>query len=479
MKFFPIFLDTQQCKCLVVGGGDVAARKIRLLAKTEADITVVSQSLCEAIQKLVDARQITHISKSFTASDLSDISLVIAAADSIEENQIVSEAARQAGILVNTVDQPELCNFIIPSLVDRSPVLIAISTGGTAPVLGRLLRARLETIIPSSYGRLAKLVGGFRRRVKQRFPSIDERRRFWENILQGSVAELLFSGREQQAHDQLVEAIETASEPYSSQGEVYLVGAGPGDPDLLTFRALRLIQKAEVVLYDRLVSKEILDLTRRDAERIYVGKAKSQHTLRQQEINDLLVELAQQGKRVLRLKGGDPFIFGRGGEEIDTLSNEGVPFQVIPGITAASGCAAYAGIPLTHRDYAQSCVFVTGHMQNDSMDLNWKSLIQPQQTVVIYMGLTGLDIICEKLIEHGMAATMPAALIQQGTTSQQIVITATISTLPDIVRATEVRAPTLIIVGNVVQLQHKLAWFNTDAESTTRTVAQPLSESLL
>ena len=464
MKFFPVFLDLQQRSCIVIGGNNNAARKIRLLLDAGASITIISEQLGVDTQRLIATRPIKHLARSFQAPDLQGAVLAIAATDSYEINQSVSQAAQRLGIPVNVVDQPDLCSFIVPSLVDRTPVLVAISTGGTAPVLARLLRARLETLIPASYGRLAALVGNLRNQVKQRFPDIDARRRFWESILQGPVAELLFSGREQQAEAALSNALATATDDTddTTTGEVYLVGAGPGDPDLLTFRALRLMQQAEVILYDRLVSKEILALTRRDAEKIYVGKAKAQHSLHQEEINQLLVELAKQGKRVLRLKGGDPFIFGRGGEEIDTLSAEGISFQVIPGITAASGCAAYAGIPLTHRDHAQSCIFVTGHLKNDSIDLNWTSLIQPQQTLVIYMGLTGLDVICQQLIAHGMDSAMPAALIQQGTTQQQRVLTGTLTTLPDIVRATEIRAPTLIIVGHVVTLRDKLAWFNTD-----------------
>ena len=463
MKFFPVFLNLQQRPCIVVGGNDNAARKIRLLLNAGASITVISEQLSESTQRLITDKSLTHLTKPFQTTDLQGAALVIAATDSYEINQSVSQAAQQSGIPVNVVDQPDLCSFIVPSLVDRSPVLVAISTGGTAPVLARLLRARLETLIPSSYGRLAGLMANLRSQVKQRFPDIDDRRRFWEGILQGPVAELLFSGREQQAEAALTNALVTTTDKtVSSAGEVYLVGAGPGDPDLLTFRALRLMQQAEVVLYDRLVSKEILALTRRDAERIYVGKAKTKHTLRQEEINQLLVDLAKQGKRVLRLKGGDPFIFGRGGEEIDSLSDEGISFQIIPGITAASGCAAYAGIPLTHRDHAQSCVFVTGHLKNDNNDINWASLVQPQQTLVIYMGLTELDTICQKLIVHGMDTTMPAALIQQGTTQQQKVLTGTLTTLPEIIRSTEIHAPTLIIVGQVVTLRDKLAWFNTD-----------------
>jgi uroporphyrin-III C-methyltransferase/precorrin-2 dehydrogenase/sirohydrochlorin ferrochelatase len=355
------------------------------------------------------------------------------------------------------VDNPKLCSFIMPAIIDRSPLMIAVSSGGAAPVFARLVRARLESTIPAAYGKLAQLSEHFRAQVKARFAQANDRRGFWERVLQGRIAELIFSGREAEAYAATETAL-AAAEP-ATVGEVYLVGAGPGDPDLLTFRALRLMQQADVLVYDRLVSSAILDLARRDAERIYVGKERNFHTLRQEEINRLLADLAKQGRRVCRLKGGDPFIFGRGGEEIDTLAAEGIPFQVVPGITAATGCAAYAGIPLTHRDYAQACMFVTGHLKDNSMNLNWAALCQPHQTIVIYMGLTGLDILCKELIEHGLPAVLPAALIEQGTLPQQRVFSGTLATLPSLVAGQDIRAPTLIIVGEVVRLRAKFGWY--------------------
>jgi uroporphyrin-III C-methyltransferase/precorrin-2 dehydrogenase/sirohydrochlorin ferrochelatase len=345
----------------------------------------------------------------------------------------------------------------MPSIIDRAPVIVAVSSGGASPVLARLLRARLETLIPAGYGRLAALAAEFRDQVKARFkPS--ERRRFWERVLQGPIAELVFAGREDAAHKALRETIEDTRVAVGG-GEVSLIGAGPGDPDLLTFRALRLMQRADVVVYDRLVSQPVLDLVRRDAERIYAGKERAKHALQQEDINHLLIRLAKEGKRVVRLKGGDPFIFGRGGEELDTLAAEGISFQVVPGITAASGCASYAGIPLTHRDCAQSVVFVTGHLQDGSMNLNWPALAQPRQTIVFYMGLIGVDVLCRELIAHGLPAATPAALIQQGTTPEQRVLTGDLATLPGIVSRGGVKAPTLIIIGEVVKLRERLKWF--------------------
>ncbi|MEO5572918.1 MAG: siroheme synthase CysG [Gammaproteobacteria bacterium] len=458
MDYLPVFLNIKNKPCLVVGGGEVAARKAALLLRAGGCVMVVSPVLGDTLRQWVEEGKLTHHAAEFSADDLAGCQLIVAATNNADVNRRVSELAMQRNIPVNVVDRPELCSFIFPSIVDRSPIIVAVSSGGASPVLARLLRARLETIIPAAYGRLAALAGSFRDAVKKRFTNPAQRRIFWEKILQGPIAERVFAGQDDAARTAL--QAELDGDHIRTTGEVYLVGGGPGDPDLLTFRALRLMQQADVVLHDRLVSAEVLDLTRRDAERIYVGKRRSVHTVRQEEINQLMVTLARQGKRVLRLKGGDPFIFGRGGEEIDTLAQEGIPFQVVPGITAANGCAAYAGIPLTHRDYAQACIFVTGNLKDGSMDLNWDALVQPQQTIVVYMGLVGLDILCRELIAHGMPATMPTALIQQGTTRQQRVLIGTLETLPEIIKNTEVHAPTLIIVGEVVKLHGKLAWFN-------------------
>lgn len=434
-------------------------RKIRQLLKAGGNVTVVAPELCDDVKKMLSDKKLSHIASGFKPEHLDEMILVIAATDDEEVNRQVSELAQDRNIPVNIVDNPSLCSFIMPSVVDRSPVQIAISTGGASPVLARLLRARLETLIPSSFGRLAELMGKSREKVRERFPKMRERRRFWEHILQGPVAEMLFAGQDKAALKMLEKEIQDETPAIESRGEVYLVGGGPGDPDLLTFRALRLMQQADVVLYDRLVAPEIVELVRKDADRIYVGKQRDQHALPQEDINQLLIKLANEGKRVLRLKGGDPFIFGRGGEEIETLSSEGIPFQVVPGITAAGGCSSYAGIPLTHRDYAQSCIFVTGHLKDNTMNLNWEALIQPRQTIAVYMGTHGLGLLCNELIKRGLPENMPAAIVQQGTTQQQRVYTGTLKTLPEIPKQNDINPPSMIIIGEVVKLHEKLAWF--------------------
>jgi uroporphyrin-III C-methyltransferase/precorrin-2 dehydrogenase/sirohydrochlorin ferrochelatase len=387
--------------------------------------------------------------------------LVIAATDNKSLNSIISKDARRRHLPVNVVDNPDLCTFIMPSVIDRHPVQIAISTGGASPVLARLLRARMETMIPSAYGKLAELIHSFREKVKGKIPDMRQRRRFWENILQGPVTELLYSGQDKAALALLEKHLQQSDTNINNRGEVYLVGGGPGDPDLLTFRALRLMQQADVVLFDRLVAPAIVKLVRKDADRIYVGKKSDQHAMSQEEINKLLVKLAREGKRVLRLKGGDPFIFGRGGEEIESLAEEGVSFQVVPGITAAAGCAAYAGIPLTHRDHAQSCIFITGHMKDGKLDLNWDTLIQPGQTIAVYMGVGATTVICEELIRHGMNEKTPAAIIQQGTTSNQRIYVGTLKTLSTLVVEEDIKPPSMMIIGNVVKLRDKLSWYET------------------
>jgi uroporphyrin-III C-methyltransferase/precorrin-2 dehydrogenase/sirohydrochlorin ferrochelatase len=376
-------------------------------------------------------------------------------------NQKLCELAADAGILVNVTDTPESCDFIMPAVVDRSPLLVAVASGGASPILTRMLKARFETEIPAAYGRLAEFAGTYRERLKQLVPNMTRRRRFWETVIDGPVAEHIFSGQLAEAGSLIEKLIEQAADEGDTRpvGEVYLVGAGPGDPDLLTFRALRLMQQADVVLYDRLISDGILNLVRRDAIRIYVGKRPRDHTLSQEEIGAMLVRLAQEGKRVLRLKAGDPFIFGRGGEEIEALSEHGITFQVIPGVTAAAGCAAYAGIPLTHRDHAQACIFVTGHGKDGELDLNWTALIQPRQTVVVYMGLSSLGLITEGFVTHGADPETPAAVVENGTREGQRVITGTLASLPGKTAEAGIESPALIIVGSVVTLKDKLSWF--------------------
>ena len=459
MGFLPIFLNIDGRRCLVVGGGEVASRKVNQLLKAGARVMVAAPRLCPVLERQRDGQVIEYLPTAFQEALLEGCELVIAATNDAAVNSQVSELAQRRHLPVNVVDNPGLCSFIMPSVVDRDPIQIAVSTGGASPVLARLLRVRLETLIPTSYGKLAALMQSFRERVKRKFPESVVRRRFWEEVLQGPIAEMLFAGQERAALEALEQRLIGDAHPVVPSGEVYLVGGGPGDPDLLTFRALRLMQQTDVVLYDRLVASEIVDLVRKEAERIYVGKESNRHALSQDEINQLLVKLARAGRRVLRLKGGDPFIFGRGGEEIDTLAAQGIPFQVVPGITAAAGCASYAGIPLTHRDYAQSCLFVTGHLKDGSLDLNWDALLQPQQTVAIYMGVGAIKLLSEELIKRGMSGTTPAAIIQQGTMPQQRVFISDLNSLPSLVATEDIKPPSMLILGAVVKLHERLAWY--------------------
>jgi uroporphyrin-III C-methyltransferase/precorrin-2 dehydrogenase/sirohydrochlorin ferrochelatase len=459
MSYFPIFLKLSGARVLVVGGGEVATRKIRLLLPRQAHIHVVAAELNEELGSLVTQGAIHHAACEFVALQVQGCRLVIAATDDAALNRAIAAAADAANVPVNVVDDPELSSFITPSIVERAPITVAISTGGAAPVLARRLRERIEALLPAAYGQVAAFMEKHRARVKQ-LPQA-ARRRVWEDFLDGPGPERLLSGDETAAVFEL-ESLMQGEAPLGAarKGEVYLVGAGPGDPDLLSFRALRLMQQADVVLYDRLISPRILDLVRREAQRLFVGKQRSRHAVPQDEINQELVRLAQQGKRVLRLKGGDPFIFGRGGEEIEQIAAAGIPFQVVPGITAASGCAAYAGIPLTHRDYAQACIFVTGHARADGkLDLHWDQLARRGQTVVIYMGLLTLPQLCEQLIAHGLPRDWPAALVEEGTSPEQRVVVGTLADLAEKAARAELKGATLAIIGEVVKLRQRLQWF--------------------
>lgn len=459
MDLLPIFLNIRDKKCVVVGGGEVAFRKATLLLRAGAGLHVIAASLSDEMRKLCIAHDSTITERKFEDADLSNAVLVVAATDDLETNERVSVVASQLNIPVNVVDQPHLCSFIMPSIVDRSPIVVAISSGGTSPILTRKLKELNETMIPGRIDKLAKLLGSYRDRAKNEIRDFSERIRFWEAVLDSEIPELVYNGQDDEARSALEKWLKNP-ESERTGGEVYLVGAGPGDPDLLTLRALRLMHKADVVLYDRLVSPEILLKLRPDAEKIYVGKRSADHAVPQETINEMLVRLAQQGSRVLRLKGGDPFIFGRGGEELESLAAEGIPFQIVPGITAASGCASYAGIPLTHRDYSQSVRFLTGHTKDGRVPLEWDILVKEQQTLVFYMGLAGLPFICDQLIKHGMSASTPVAVVQQGTTPNQKVLVGDLDRIADLAVENKIQAPTIIIIGEVVKLQQSLSWFN-------------------
>ncbi len=456
MDIFPISLKLQQQPCLIVGGGRIAYRKALLLQKAGAVISVISPEIEAELLNIVEQTQGQYLKTSFdTTLQLRAYRLVIAATDDAKTNQQVFEACEAENVLVNSVDDPPHCRFMVPAIVDRSPLVVSIATNGASPVLARQIRTQLEAAVPQGMGKLAEFSGKWRSRVKAKITNPDERRIFWEDLYVSPLKEQVFNEHIAEA-DQLIE--QALIEWQKPKGEVYLVGAGPGDPELLTLKALRLMQQADVVIYDRLVSQPIMDLCRRDAEKIYVGKARSNHAVPQEGINALLVKYAHEGKRVCRLKGGDPFIFGRGGEEIQELFEAGIAFQVVPGITAASGCSAYAGIPLTHRDYAQSVRFLTGHLKEGSPELPWHELVYENQTLVLYMGLVGLEKICEKLIAHGQRPNMPVALISKGTTPEQKVVVGTLADIASKVTEHQIHAPTLTIIGEVVRLREQLQW---------------------
>ncbi|MCO1334340.1 siroheme synthase CysG [Microbulbifer sp. OS29] len=461
MRYLPLGFDVKDRSCLIVGGGSIATRKARLLNKAGARLIVVSPEITDELRQLSAGSGGEWYKSGYAVDYLQQAELVVAASDSEVINAQVSADAQAQRLPVNAVDAPELCTFTFPAIVERGDLSIGISSGGAAPVLARRIRAQLEALLSPGLGPLVDLAARMRARVKAALPEA-RRKNFWEWVFAGPVANRIEAGQLEDAENEILKALRDWQGNPSPVGEVYLVGGGPGDPDLLTFRALRLMQQADVVLYDRLVSPEVMELVRRDAERIYVGKKKAFHAVPQDDINQLLVNLARDGKKVLRLKGGDPFIFGRGGEEIDKLSEAGIPFQVVPGITAASGCASYAGIPLTHRDHAQSVRFITGHLKDGSLDLPWKELAGPGQTLVFYMGLTGLQTICAQLINHGLDQGTPAALVEKGTTQEQRVVVGDLTSLPGLAENSEVRAPTLTIIGGVVGLREKLQWFRPD-----------------
>ena len=456
MDYLPLAFNLKNSEVLLVGAGPVAARKASLLKRASAKLCVIAPEICPELQTLLTPED-RYLQRKVEASDLENKQFVVAATSNHEVHVWLADLAKLRNIPINVVDEPSLCSFIFPAIVDRNPIIIGISSSGKSPVLARLLRKRLEAWLPANYGSLARFVGALRNRVKAVLSSESERRLYYETLVESEAAEAVLNGNVQAAERF---ADELLVESPVQRGDVALIGAGPGDPDLLTFKALRLLQRADVVLYDRLVSPQIIDLARRDAQRMYVGKQRDHHAVAQSEINRTLLELAQQGLKVVRLKGGDPFIFGRGGEELELLAEHGVPFQVIPGITSAAGAASYAGIPLTHRDYAQSVRFVPGYLKQETPVLSLSDCGAADETLVVYMGLKALESVVNRLLEAGRDSTTPIALIQNATLPTQVVL---IGTLADIVSEADKQSwdgPTLILVGQVIKLHQKLSWFN-------------------
>ena len=483
MNTFPLFFKLEDRKVLIVGGGDVALRKADLLSRAGAAITILAPSISTEIQTLLSHTKYKAkhelIYENYNKAYMTGARVIIAATDDETLNHQIHADASELNIPVNVVDTPHLCDFIFPAIVDRNPIVIGISSNGKAPVLARLLRARLETLIPQGYGKLAKLAGDFRTEVKTKIPTLTGRRQFWERAFEGEVSQLMFAGNENEAAAQLQADLDKTAAVIASSGknaldnaflesqsvknvmgEVYIVGAGPGDPELLTFKALRLMQQADIVYYDALVSPQVLDLCRRDADKVFVGKKRSNHAVAQLGINELLVNSAKEGRRVVRLKGGDPFIFGRGGEEIESLRAHGVPYQVVPGITAANAAASYAGIPLTHRDHSQSVRFVTGFLKAGAPNSNFKSFLNTDETVVFYMGLHSLPRLTEGLTEAGRSSDTPIAIVSNASMPNQQVLTGTLADIVELQEQAQLPTPALLIMGDVVSLHHDLAWYN-------------------
>ena len=502
MNTFPLFFKLEDRKVLIVGGGDVALRKADLLSRAGACITVLAPSISAEIQALLGDSKHELIYENYNKKYMTGSRVIIAGTDDETLNHQIHADASELNIPVNVVDTPHLCDFIFPAIVDRNPIVIGISSNGKAPVLARLLRARLETLIPQGYGKLAKLAGEFRAEVKTKIPTLTGRRQFWERAFEGQVSQLMFAGNENEAAAQLQadlnntaatiaaknaaddNVMSTVSKSASTSapvmadeltevqnniGEVYIVGAGPGDPELLTFKALRLMQQADIVYYDALVSPQVLDLCRRDADKVFVGKKRSNHAVAQLGINELLVNSAKEGRRVVRLKGGDPFIFGRGGEEIESLRAHGVPYQVVPGITAANAAASYAGIPLTHRDHSQSVRFVTGFLKAGAPNNNFKNFLDTDETVVFYMGLHSLPRLTEGLIDAGRSADTPIAIVSNASMPNQQVLTGTLANIVELQEQNQLPTPALLIMGDVVALHHDLAWYNLHNKSVSDT----------
>ncbi len=449
MNLFPAFFRLEGAHVVIFGTGVEAVRKVRLLAKTPAEIRLVAETISPAMQAEFGVRLVRRAPDE-AAGALSGAAFAIVALEDDAAAREAAALAREMGVPVNVVDRPELCDFTVPSILDRGEVVAAIATGGAAPVLAKSIRAKLEALLPARVGDLASLARRLRPAVAERLKEGGARRRFWERALTGPAAERAYAGDLEGAEQAMRDML---SKGDTGKGAVHIVGAGPGDAELLTLKALRLIQEADIVFHDRLVSDEILDLIRRDAARVSVGKTKGHHSVPQDEIHDLLIRAARAGQRVVRLKGGDPFIFGRGGEELEALQAAGIDAHVVPGISSALGCAASAGLPLTHRDHAQALTFVTGHARAGGVpDLDWAALSRPGQTLVVFMGVGTAPAMSERLIAAGRAGATPVAVIENGTRENEIRVYGTLAELPGLITRAGITGPALLVIGEVAGL---------------------------
>ncbi len=457
MRHFPLFLDLHDQPVEVVGGGSVAARKVALLRRSGAQVRVIAPELCSELQALVERGELRWLADEFRAELLQPARLVIAATDDDQVNAAVAAAAKARGIIVNAVDQPALGDAIVPAIVSRGELTVAIGSGGQAPVLARRLRARIESLLPTRTGDLLALLSKHRGQIRERYPDLGQRRRWYDELLDGEIPRLIEAGLGEMAEQRLQATLR--AEPLPSVGSVALVGAGPGDPGLLTIAALRELQGADVIVHDQLVSAEVLDLARRDAERIAVGKRAGGHSVAQQDIESLLIDLARSGRQVVRLKGGDPLIFARGGEELSALHAAGVPFRVVPGISAVQACAAYSGIPLTDRRHAQALRLVTAHCRGSIDAVDWSALAGGGETLAFYMGVREAPRIQSRLIAHGLPESTPVACVENGSRPQQRVLLGTLGLTAAMLRQAQVQSPALLIVGDVSQYAAQHHWF--------------------
>lgn len=476
-RLYPLYADLSERRVLVVGGGSVAERKTEALLDTGADIRVLAAQFTPAIQKWQASGQLKAKQQLLQLQGFSgwlnrwqlrqavkQAWIVIAASDDHVLNTYIANLGKHYRVLTNVVDDLQLTQFHVPAVLQRGPMQAAISSAGVAPALARRLRAQMETLLDEATGEMATLLAAWRDKIKQNIPDVSIRRRWYDELLDGEFAELVSTNQLDKAERYLSQALLSTCNASSqkSAGKVILVGAGPGDPGLLTIQALRELQQADVIVHDRLVSQEVLNLARRDAERILVAKRAGKHETTQSQIHEILIREAGQGKRVVRLKGGDPFVFGRGGEELQILQQHNIKFAVVPGVSAAMACGAYAGVPLTHRDYAQSVRLVTAHCQSSMDKLDWAALAEDSQTLAVYMGVGQLELLRERLLEYNRAADTPFALIENGTRSDQRVITGQLADLPETAREHQVQSPAMLLLGQVAGLADQLHWYGAE-----------------